>query len=241
MAVRPADVTDRATLLERLSRHRILGLVARTDLQNLLQTAQPRTLVTRQRLFATGDAGSAVYVVLSGWMKLSREGPAGRDVLLEVCGAGTVFGELAVICGEPRTADATALTASRLLAIDGRNLLATLRQNPEALLGLVRMLSERLARTRTQMEDMMFLPAEARLARALTRLAALEPHPDGQELRIDLGLSQRDLGEITGLSRESINKQLSHWRDAGIIGLQGRTVTLVNSAALSEIADAADL
>jgi CRP-like cAMP-binding protein len=89
------------------------------------------------------------------------------------------------------------------------------------------------------MEDTLFLPAEARLARALARLAALTPHPNG-DMTIDLGLSQRELGELTGLSRESINKQLSVWRDTGLVEMNGRTLTLVDGAALSEIAEAVD-
>jgi CRP/FNR family cyclic AMP-dependent transcriptional regulator len=228
-------------LLDRLSRHRLWRMIARDDLENLLAYATPRTLAPRARLFSTGDAGSALYVILSGWLKISREGPSGRDVVLEVAGAGSFTGELAVICGVPRAADATALTATRLLAIDGRALMTTLRQNPDAILELVRVLGERLARTTTQMEDTLFLPAEARLARALARLAALDPQPKGEQLTIDLGLSQRELGEMTGLSRESINKQLSLWRDTGLVGLAGRTLTLIDGAALSEIADAIDL
>jgi CRP-like cAMP-binding protein len=218
----------------------MLRLVARRDLEHLIAFAQPRVLAARTRLFATGDEGRALYVVLSGWIKISREGPIGRDLVLEVAGAGTLFGELAVICNLPRAADATALTATRLLAIDGRALLAVLRQNPDAVLELVRMLGERLSRTTAQMEDTLFLPAEARLARALARLAALDPQPSGETLTIDLGLSQRELGELTGLSRESINKQLSVWRDIGLVGLHGRTLTLIDGAALSEIGESVE-
>jgi len=237
MAVR-AEPMDRAALLERLSRHRMLRFVQPADLEHLISYAQPRVLRRRARLFATGDAGTSGYVVLSGWIKLSRGGPSGRDMVLEVAGPGTFFGELAVICGLPRAADAIALTPAQMLAIDGRALMAMLRQNPDASLELVRMLGERLAHTTIQMEDTLFRPAEARLARALARLAALDPIATGRELRINLGLSQRELGEMTGLSRESINKQLSVWRDSGVVRMRGGTVTLIDGAALSEIAEA---
>jgi CRP-like cAMP-binding protein len=241
LPVRPNDPLDRTALIERLARHRVLRFVARTELENLLAFATPRVLAARARLFAAGDAGAAFYVVLSGWVKISREGPSGRDIVLEVAGPGTLFGELAVVSGQPRAADAIALTTARLLSIDGRALLAALRAHPDAILELVRVLGERLARTTSQMEDTLFLPAEARLARALLRLAALDPKPNAKTLRIDLGLSQRELGELTGLSRESINKQLSLWRDAGFVGLVGRTLTLLDGAALTEIADAVDV
>jgi len=237
MAGPTSVLLDRNAVVARLSRHRVLRHVARQDLEQLISYAQPKALAARARLFAAGDAGSAMYVLLSGWMKLSREGPAGRDLVLEVAGPGTMFGELAVVSNLPRATDATALTAVQLLAIDGRALLAALRQNPDASLELLRVLGERLTRTTSQMEDTLFLPAEARLARALMRLAGLDPSPQATDLRIDLGLSQRELGELTGLSRESINKQLSLWRDAGLVALDGRSVTLLDGAALADIGD----
>jgi CRP-like cAMP-binding protein len=233
----PQEKLDRVALIERLSRHRMLRLVARPDLESLITFAQPRTLAARAKLFSAGDPGTAIYVVLAGWMKLSREGPSGRDIVLEVAGPGTLFGELAVISSLPRAADATALTPARLLQVDGRALIAMFRQNPEAALELARILGERLSRTTTQMEDNLFLSAEARLARALARLAALNTSPSADHLKIDLGLSQRELGELTGLTRESINKQLSLWRDAGLVELHGRTLKLIDGAALSEIAE----
>jgi CRP-like cAMP-binding protein len=175
--------------------------------------------------------------MLSGWMKLSRTGPSGRDIVLELAGPGSLFGELAVLCNLPRAADAIALSTCRVLAIDGRAVIAALRAHPDALLAVVHLLGERLARTTAQMEDTVFLPAEPRLARALLRLAAMDPKPGRVGLVIDLGLSQSDLGELTGLARESINKLLGAWRDQGTIVLDGRTVTLVDLPALRAVAD----
>ena len=116
--------------------------------------------------------------------------------------------------------------------------MAALRAHPDALLALVRLLGERLARTTAQMEDSVFLSAEARLARALLRLAALDPRPTRTGLLIDLGLSQSDLGELTGLARESINILLGGWRDQGAIALHGRTLALIDLATLRAIAEA---
>ena len=236
MDTRASGFADRSGLLESLSRHRALRLVDRPELEKLVAYAQMRALPARSRLFAAGDVGSALYVVVSGWLKLSREGPNGRDVVLEVAGAGSLFGELAVICGLPRAADAIALTPCNLLCIDGRALVSALRRSPDATLEIVRMLGERLARTTAQMEETL-MPAEPRLARALTRLAALDPRPSKAGLDVDIGLSQRELGEMTGLARESINKQLSLWRDAGIVALNGRVVTLLDAQALRDVAE----
>ncbi|HTZ71607.1 MAG TPA: Crp/Fnr family transcriptional regulator [Acetobacteraceae bacterium] len=227
---------DRGEALGWLARHPILRPLDRASLEGLLGFAQLRILRARGRLFAAGDAGSALYLILSGWMKLTRQGPAGRDIVLEIVGPGSLFGELAVLCGSPRAADAVALSACRVLAIDGRALISALRAHPDALLAVVRLLGERLARTTSQMEDGL-MSAEPRLARALLRLAALDPKPGRTGLTIDLGLSQSDLGELTGLARESINKLLGGWRDAGWIELAGRTLTLIDAAALRAVAD----
>lgn len=103
---------------------------------------------------------------------------------------------------------------------------------------MVHGLGEQLARTTAQLQDTLFLPAEARLARVLIRLAALDPQPSAAGLNIDLGLSQQELGELTGLTRESINKQISLWRDLNIVRLSGRVLTVVDTAVLNEIAAA---
>ncbi len=230
------DAADRAEIAARLARHPILRPLDRPALEGVLAYAQPRALRARAKLFATGDAGSALYLVLSGWIKLSRPGENGRDIVLELAGPGSLFGEIAVLCGQPRAADAVALSTCRVIAIDGRALTTALRAHPDSLFAVVRLLAERLARTTAQMADSV-LPAEPRLARALLRLAALDPRPSRVGLAIDLGLSQGDLGEITGLARESINKLLSAWRDQGFVTLEGRTVTLVDLPSVRAIAD----
>ncbi len=213
--IRPLDRIDRAEVAAQLSRNPVLRLLDRPALDALLDYAQARPLRARARLFAAGDPGSALYLVLNGWLKL---------------------GELAVLCDRPRAADAVALSACRVLAIDGRALVAALRAHPDALLAIVRLLGERLARTTAQLEDGL-IPAEPRLARTLLRLAALDPRVTRAGAVIDLGLSQSDLGELTGLARESINKLLRGWRDAGWIRVEGRIITLGDLPALRAVAE----
>ena len=227
---------DRAEVLARLAQNAILRPLGAAGLDALLTYSQPRVLRARAKLFEAGDEGSALYLVLSGWIKLARPGAAGRDIVLELAGPGCLFGEVAVLCGTARAACATALGPARVLSIDGRATLAALRANPDALLALVRLFGERLARTTAQMEDGQ-VPAEPRLARTLLRLAALDPKPAGRGLVIDLGLSQGDLASMTGLARESINKMLAAWREEGWISLEGRILTLADLPALRGIAD----
>jgi CRP/FNR family cyclic AMP-dependent transcriptional regulator len=234
--MRPMDRIDRADIIAQLSRDPILRSLDGAALETIMEHSHTRPLRARARLFAAGDAGSALYLVLNGWLKLTRGSPSGRDIVLELAGPGSVFGELAVLCDRPRAADAVALSACRVLAIDGRTLVKVLRAHPDALLALVRLLGERLARTTAQMEDGL-IPAEPRLARAVLRLAMLEPRITRTGAVIDLGLSQSDLGELTGLARESINKLLRGWRDAGWINVDGRIIILTDLPALRAVAE----
>ncbi len=223
---------DRAEALACLARSKTLAPLGAVALGGLLTQAGLKLLRGRAVLFREGDAGVALYLVLSGWVKLARSGAAGRDVVLDFAGPGDVFGELAVLCGTARAADAVALTPTRLLVMDGRAMLAAFCANPAAMLAVVRLLGERLAHATELLADGR-LPAEARLARALLRLAK----PDGtQGLGVDLGLSQSDLAEMTGLARESINKILGGWREAEAIAMAGRRIAIMRLATLRSIA-----
>ena len=237
MAASSTVSADQPDGLGTLLKHRVFSRVARPDLEQLARTARPRLLAPREPLFARGDSGNALFIVASGWLKVVRTGASGRDIVLELAGAGSVVGELAAITGMARSADAVALAPTRVLSINGAALVQALRRNPDALLELTRIVSERLNQVNAQLEETLSVSAEVRLARALIRLAALNPSPSEAGLLVDLGLSQKELGEVTGLSREGTNKQLALWRDAGLIKQEGRFVALVDHRALQRIAD----
>jgi CRP-like cAMP-binding protein len=213
----------------------VLACLSEPDLLPLLRHASLRHLRTRELLFTLGEAGSSVVLVLEGYVKLSSVTPCGREIVLEIAGPGGVFGELAVLNDWPRSADAMALSPCRVLCVDGRQLMQAMMRSPEALLATTRMLSQRLRSATEQIIDGVTLPAPARLAKALLHLATLHSHDDNGGLHIDFELSQRELGGMTDLTRESINKHLSTWRDAGWVKLAGKTVTLTDVAALQNL------
>lgn len=230
-------MSDEKSVLTSLAEHRVFGRLPAAEVEGLARVAAPRTFAARQRVFALGDSGTAVFVVLAGWIKLMRTGANGRDIVLGLAGPGSVFGELAAVTGAARGADAVALGESRVVSIAGQAVLGALKRNPDALLELTRIVAERLAAMNAQLEDTLSVSAEVRLARALIRLAALGTAPGPHGPVIDLGLSQKDLGDLTGLSREGTNKQLSAWRDEGWISIEGRVVTLRDPRALQRVAD----
>ena len=228
MALTPTQ----AAVLEQLGRHPLLQRLAGDDLRALVGNATVQVFDERAELFRHGDEGRSVLVVVHGYVKLSAVTAAGREVVLDVSGPGEVFGELAVLTEQGRAATATALTPCSVLSIDGRAFLAALGRSPEAMFWVIRLLGRRLNKATEQMTDGLEMPAPVRLAKALLQLAAMHSRPAEDGLRISLPLSQRELGGMTGLIRESINKHLGSWREAGWLSLTGRTITLHDVAAL---------
>ncbi len=141
--------------------------------------------------------------------------------------------------GKDRTADAVAMTECDLLAIDRRDFVPFVRANPEIALRLIAVLCGRLRNTTEQFEDVVFLDAPSRLAKRLLHLAgALDPQAKPGAPPV-LTISQRDLGNMLGLSRESINKHLAAWQQGGMIKLDQGTITLLDMRALRHHAETA--
>lgn len=222
-------------VLPLLASHRLLGRLPEAELTALVRQATLQNVPERAAIFAQGDTGNTVVAVVDGYVKMSATTAAGREVVLEVAGPGAVFGELAVLNGWPRSAEVEALSPCRLLVIEGGLFVRTLMRHPEAMLEVVRLLSERLRRVTEQMTDAVDMPAPARLAKALLKLAAMHSHKVADGLRIDLMLSQRELGGMTGLTRESINKHLATWRDAGWLRLADGAVVISRVSALRDL------
>ena len=196
--------------------------------------------VTRQaegdQIFAKGDPGNSMMAVLKGRVMISAPSPDGRQVVLTVMREGDVFGEIALLDGNERTADATAMSDSELLIVPRRSLLALLERRPDLCIDLLIVLCERLRRTNEQVEDLAFLDLEARIAKVLVRLA--EENGEGQTSTKPVGvkISQRALGELVGGSRESVNKHLQDWKRSGFIAIEKGAIVIRDIEALTELA-----
>jgi CRP/FNR family transcriptional regulator, cyclic AMP receptor protein len=227
----------RTDLLRHLARHPVLGLLPSLELESLLNFGRVVTYQGRTTIFSRGDSGTSVLAVIDGYVKLSASAPDGRDIIFEIAPPGSIFGELAVINGQPRSADATCLSTSRLLLIEGNQFLAALKRNPDVILRIVGLLSERLQRRNEQMEDTLSLEAPARLAKTLIRLAAEHSHPGPEGLQIDVQLSQGEIGGMTGLSREGINRQLRAWSEQNLVKITNKYLTLIDLTTLQNVAN----
>jgi CRP-like cAMP-binding protein len=216
-----------------LERHSLFGTLTTDELDQLLARARVTTYRAREEIFHKGSPGTGLLAVLGGRVRISSLGPEGGEVVLNVIEAGEVFGEIALLDGKERTADAAALTDCELLAIDRRDFVPFLRANPDVALRLLAVLCHRLRRTTEQVEDMIFLDGPSRLAKKLLQLAEAHGGADAAGVRI----SQRELGSMLGLSRESINKQLALWHRDGVIRVDRGGVTILDRDALGASAE----
>lgn len=187
------------------------------------------------QIFAKGDPGNSMMAVLHGRVTISNPSADGRQLVVTMFHEGDVFGEIALLDGKERSADATAASDCELLVVPRRSVLRLLEHRPEVCIELMVVLCERLRRTNEQVEDFAFLDLEARIAKVLLRLAQ-EEAPHSPASRLGLKISQRALGELVGGSRESVNKHLQDWKRSGIIAIEKGAILIQDIDALTDLA-----
>jgi len=220
--------SDRTAAMQQiLERHSLFGSLTPGEIGQLLAHARLETYRPRQQVFQKGAPGLGLLAVLKGKVRISSVGPDGNQVVLNIIDQGQVFGEIALLDGKDRTADAVAMGECELLAIDRRDFVPFVRANPEVALRLLSVMCERLRRTTEQVEDIIFLDAPQRLAKKLLQLVEGEAKPA-------VTLSQRELGNMIGLSRESINKQLKAWQQEGLLTIEQGTIIILDLEALRQ-------
>jgi CRP-like cAMP-binding protein len=213
----------------------LFGALPEPILQRISAYFRRRSVAKGSVIFRKGDAGVGLVGVVSGSVKISVTSPEGRDVVLNILHEGEVFGEIALLDGRPRTADAVAMSDCDLIIIERREFLPFLRTNPEVTLKLMEILCARLRNTSEQVADVTFLSLEARLAKTLLRLAG----GDGAATsKGRIAITQREISQIVGKSRESANKQLRAWAKRGWLRLERRGITVLKPEKLAQVAAA---
>jgi CRP/FNR family transcriptional regulator, cyclic AMP receptor protein len=203
------------------------------DAQVLSTELTTRDVARGHVVFNEGDAGDRLFVVLDGKVKISRTASDGRENLLTVLGPGEMFGELSLFDPGPRTATATAVTESTLGSLDHDDLRPLLLARPAVAMHLLRALAQRLRRTNEAMADLVFSDVPGRVANALLGLAEKFGVNDGDGVRVQHDLTQEELAQLVGASRETVNKALSEFANRGWLRLEGRTVLLLDTERLA--------
>jgi CRP/FNR family cyclic AMP-dependent transcriptional regulator len=184
-------------------------------------------LARAERLFDEGASGNQLYVILDGKIKLTRAAADGRENLLSVLGPGEMFGELSLFDPRPRTASATAVTDSRLAALAHDDLRNWLTGRPDVALHLLQALAQRLRRTNDVMADLVFTDVPGRVAKALLDLADRFGTAQEDGLQVNHDLTQEELAQLVGASRETVNKALADFAARGWLQLAAKSVLLI--------------
>jgi CRP-like cAMP-binding protein len=226
----PERTRDKVSLLRNHPLFRDLPVPAMERLASYMKT---RKVPRGTTIFSKGDPGSGLMGVLAGAVKVSIASPEGKDIVLNVFREGDVFGEIALLDGRPRTADATAMSDCELAVIERRDFIPFLTGNPEVTIKLMEILCSRLRRTSEQVQDVTFLHLPARLAKTLLELSAAK---EGSEPRRKVAITQREISQMIGKSRESTNKQLRAWVKRGWVRLERGGVMVLAPDRLAALA-----
>jgi CRP/FNR family transcriptional regulator, cyclic AMP receptor protein len=200
-------------------RHALFGKLSANEIDTLVSYARVERYRAGREIFPKGAPGPSLMAVLRGSVKISSLSDGGKEIVFSIFNAGDIFGEIAVLDGEERSADATAMTDCELLVLNRRDLLPVLESRADICMMLLKILCRRLRQTSEQVEDVMFRHLESRLAKALLHLAESASLHGIQSPSVELHVSQRELGNMAGGSRESVNKHLQIWHRAGLIDL----------------------
>ena len=235
VAVSPVAPSDKLKLLANVE---LFSGFSAKQLEAASRVARTKSLERREELFHKGDEGGEVYVVASGKLKALTTSMDGDDVVFSILGPGEVFGEVALLGATPRTATVTAIEDCRLLVINRRDFMSFLRTNPEISVKLLSVLAMRLKRVSELVEDTLFLNLPLRLAKKLLSLSRIYGDKAAEGIRIDLKLSQEEWGDLVGTTRESINKQVRKWTDAGIVRVDDGYLVILKPIELEKLAGA---
>ncbi|MBC3179539.1 CRP-like cAMP-activated global transcriptional regulator GlxR [Corynebacterium lujinxingii] len=184
-------------------------------------------------IFEEGEPGDRLYIIVDGKIKLARHAPDGRENLLSVMGPSDMFGELSIFDPGPRTSSAVCVTDVTCATMDSTMLRQWIDNHPEISQQLLRVLARRLRRTNASLADLIFTDVPGRVAKTLLQLANRFGVHEGGALRVNHDLTQEEIAQLVGASRETVNKALATFAHRGWIRLEGKSVLIVNTEHLA--------
>jgi CRP/FNR family transcriptional regulator len=203
------------------------------ELERFSRVAVPRSFPAATRVFHEGDHSDACYIVREGSFRVTREHSDGRAITLATLGPGEVFGELAMLDGEVRSASVEALTDGELLALPAGDVRALLARHPEITVKLVAALVRRLRAANERISRQSFQTVPSRVAGVLSQLVADEAQQSGRGGEVTIRMNQVDLAQLAGTSRESVSRFLADLERAGVVRSGRGRVTVLHPPKLS--------
>ncbi|MFC1816503.1 Crp/Fnr family transcriptional regulator [Thermodesulfobacteriota bacterium] len=204
----------------------LLKNLAPEDLKDLGSLFRELKVDKGDFLFLKGSEGTALYIIQEGAIKIVLPSRMGDERIVAIFSAGDFFGEMALLDGMPRSANAVAIKPSRLLLLNRSDFLRFLKKSESAIEKIMSSLSMRLRKADNLLEETSFLNIPARLSKKLLEIGEAFGHKDGEAIKIHLKLSQKELADMVGATRESINKELRVLREKGLISITENTIYL---------------
>ncbi len=202
------------------------------ELERFSHVAVPRSFPAGTRVFHEGDSSDACYIVSEGSFRVTREHSDGRAITLATLGPGEIFGELAMLDGDKRSASAESITDGTLLALPANDVRSLLARNPEIALKLVAGLVRRLRAANARLSRQSFQTVPSRVAGILLQLSRDGQGEDGEEVEITIRMNQTDLAQLAGTSRESVSRFLAELERAGVVRSGRGRVTVLQPGKL---------
>ena len=218
---------------EILSRAGIFQGVEPSAASALTSQLQPADFPSGHTVFAQGEPGDRLYIIISGKVKIGNRSPNGQETLLAILGPSDMFGELSVFDPGPRTSSATTITEVRAVSMDRDALRTWIADRPEIAEQLLRVLARRLRRTNNNLADLIFTDVPGRVAKLLLQLAQRFGTQDDGALRVTHELTQEEIAQLVGASRETVNKALAEFAHRGWIRVDVKTVWICDSDRLA--------
>lgn len=207
------------------------------QLEKIASLTRVRSCAAREVVVTQGEPADALFAIVKGTLKVASSGPDGRDTVLGIMAEGEVFGEVALLDGGLRSATCTAIAPCELLVIERAQFLELLELSPGIAARLLQVLAARLRRLSQRSEDAAFLDVPSRLARSILSLAArFGERRERGGIFIGLKLSQQELGDLVGATRESVNKHLNEWTRQGYLEQQAGRLIIADEDSVRRLA-----
>ena len=232
--MQPIAALDREALL---AKNLLFTSLSPGERRELLTLATVEQFDRDQEIFNKGDPGNGLYLILEGRVGIKTSSVRGQEIILNILERGEVFGEIALLDGKERTAGAIAMEPTELLFIGRPHFIRFLEKRPKLCLYLMRILCARLRWTSDIIEDSIFLDIRSRLAKRLLTLASIYGVDNEEGVTIKLRLAQDKLGDMLGVTRESINKEMVAWQAENVIRYSRSYITIRDLKVLEQLAD----
>ena len=219
----------------------LFGELSSDEIDTLIHFARTESYSAGDEIYAKGSPGESMMAVLRGTAKMTSVSRDGREIVLNIMHPGEIFGEIALLDGGARSADAIAMTDCEILILLRRDFMPILQKRTDICLILMRILCQRLRQTSEQVEDVLFRHLESRVAKSLLQLAHTTSFEGVSGVPVELHVSQQQLGSMAGGTRESVNKIEQSWRKEGWIERYKGAIVLRDVDAIERLVVSPDL